>query len=340
MGTGPWFYVEGGQQRGPVRGEELAGWILSARLPADVQVWREGLAQWAAAESQSDIIGHVVPAGLFLAGPTGPQGPLDPRVVVEMARAGRIGRETLVWREGTPDWITAGSVPELAPWLPATAAPRAPSPPRVPAAPRRPKPGAEIAAPAVAFVAAPAEPAARAAAEPRPVVDRFDPCPLCGSADKMGTAAKQIDGGWVCRRCHTGFANRRQLAFALDLVLLWLAIIPASFVVGVVTGLAGLAQDTIEFLGGLTGLGAYVLFLFKDGFGGRSPGKMIMGVRVLDQRTEAPAGLLASFKRNLPLMIPLVPLIVATQVGSGQRIGDGWAHTRVVWDRHRGKGPF
>ena len=119
MPTGSWFYVDQGQQRGPVATEELAGWIQSARLPRNVQVWREGMPQWTAAETLSEITSQLQVVGFFVMGPNGPQGPVDLQVMLEWVRAGHIGRETLVWRTGLPDWITAGAVPEIAPYIPA-----------------------------------------------------------------------------------------------------------------------------------------------------------------------------------------------------------------------------
>ena len=62
--------------------------------------------------------------------------------------------------------------------------------------------------------------------------------------------------------------------------------------------------------------------------------------QVGNETTSQPAGFVASFKRNLPLIIPLVILLVASQLREGHRIGDGWARTRVVWKRYRDKAPF
>jgi hypothetical protein len=33
-------------------------------------------------------------------------------------------------------------------------------------------------------------------------------------------------------------------------------------------------------------------------------------------------------------MIPFMPLIVAFSLGKGSRIGDGWAHTKVIWKKY------
>jgi hypothetical protein len=96
------------------------------------------------------------------------------------------------------------------------------------------------------------------------------------------------------------------------------------------------------FLAGISELVAallYMAFLGKDRlFSGSSPGKALAGLRVIDQDSGEPVGLFASTKRNLPLWIPAVGFIVqimaAVQLRKGQRIGDTWANTKVVWKKY------
>jgi hypothetical protein len=306
MSSGPWFYVDRGQQRGPVATEDLAGWIQSARLPRDVQVWREGLPQWTAAEALPEIASQLQAVGFFVMGANGPQGPVDAPIMVEWVRAGHIGRETLVWRTGLPEWITAGAVPEIAPYFPA--------------------------APYVANAPVPT------VREARPASDRDGPCPLCGDARKMGNKARKLYDVWVCRRCGNGQINRRHFAYVLDVFLLWGGIV---FVLAFLSGLVGAVghADVREIVAVVPYVG-WVLFLFKDGFNGHSLGKAMLGLQVVDVDSGQGAGFGASFKRNLPLLIPVVPLIVAIQLNRGPRWGDGWANTRVVWKKYRGRGPF
>jgi uncharacterized RDD family membrane protein YckC len=299
MADPSWFYVDNGQQRGPVAAEDLAAWIRGARLPRDVPVWREGLAQWTPAETRPEIASHLQAEAFYVMTPAGPQGPVDPGVVLEWARAGHVGRETLVWKPGLPEWIAAGAVPELAASLPRIR-----------------------------------ETTVR---EAQPEVDRDGPCPLCGSDKKMGKRARMLYGVWICRRCSNGLLNRRHLAYVLD-VLAWYLVFTIAMVV--LLTLLKLADVTpppallaVPYL-------FFLLFLFKDGFGGYSPGKILTGIRVVDVETGRGAGFGASFKRNLPLLIPFVPLIVAYQLTTGPRWGDGWASTRVVWKKHLGRGPF
>lgn len=91
------------------------------------------------------------------------------------------------------------------------------------------------------------------------------------------------------------------------------------------------------FSGGQTGtsagfLNAFILLyiLFKDAGTGRSLGKMITGIKVVGS-DGVPPGLMTTFKRNLPLLLPVIPWIAGAHVWAyrGQRIGEGWAGTHV-----------
>jgi uncharacterized RDD family membrane protein YckC len=153
----------------------------------------------------------------------------------------------------------------------------------------------------------------------------------------MGPRARVLYEYWICRRCSNSMVNRRQFAWLLDLVAVWSPVLVLAFIAGAVGGAGGL--DVAPFLAVLPWLG-YALWPFKDGFDGQSPGKRLMGLQVVDIDTGEGAGPLASFKRNLPMFIPFAPLVAALQISRGPRLGDGWANTRVVWKKHRGRGPF
>ena len=76
---------------------------------------------------------------------------------------------------------------------------------------------------------------------------------------------------------------------------------------------------------------AALLFLFRDGAGG-SPGKKLFGLRLIRSGGEA-SGLVASFARNLPLLVPGWNLIEIAQVirrRDGRRPGDKLAGTTLV----------
>lgn len=148
-------------------------------------------------------------------------------------------------------------------------------------------------------------------------------CPLC--SQDMGAKPKLLYEHFVCKKCHTGFANRRQIAFVVDL-LLWLVFI--------ITPIAVLMRANADEVRGLQLLLSPV-FMLKDGFSGYSPGKVMMGVRTMKTASDKPAGFFASFLRNLPLIIPFMVLIVGARLKDGKRYGDGWAKTRVIWNKYR-----
>jgi uncharacterized membrane protein len=57
-----WHYLKDGVQAGPATTEEITSMITSGAIKADVMVWREGLAAWAPANTQSEFSGVAAPA--------------------------------------------------------------------------------------------------------------------------------------------------------------------------------------------------------------------------------------------------------------------------------------
>jgi|GEM_PF-2524056 len=154
-------------------------------------------------------------------------------------------------------------------------------------------------------------------------------CPFCKHDKYEHYIPKPLYGELVCNKCYYHFANRRRGAFIVDVlvikVVMWaLALLPRI-----------VSRTTTEDTTDLSSL-AILLFLCKDGFFGQSPGKALMGLQVVDARTGLPAGLVASWKRTLGLLIPFMPFVVAFTLAKGERFGDGWANTRVIWRKHRG----
>jgi uncharacterized RDD family membrane protein YckC len=102
--------------------------------------------------------------------------------------------------------------------------------------------------------------------------------------------------------------------------------------VGILLGVLGVK------VGNATSLVIESLFLFvfigKDCFSGQSPGKALMGVQVIDSETGTPSNFWKSFKRNLPLFIPLMFIFIAFSLKKGSRIGDGWAKSKVIWKKY------
>jgi uncharacterized RDD family membrane protein YckC len=167
-------------------------------------------------------------------------------------------------------------------------------------------------------------------------------CPLCR---KRPATAKAIYGHPVCKKCFYAFANRRQLGYLVDAVLI--TIINLGIVYGLQSTLGRARID--EAFRALTvfvvSAAITCLFLLKDGFNGGSIGKKLADIQVLDERTGQPIGFGQSFKRNSVLLFGLIPyagallslaiiITIAIQVAKGYRIGDRFAQTRAIWKRY------
>ncbi|MEO0586318.1 MAG: RDD family protein [Planctomycetota bacterium] len=201
--------------------------------------------------------------------------------------------------------------------------------------------------------------------EPPPTLETPPACPLCHNAQRFAKKSKPLYGTPVCSRCYYSFANRRQVAYLLDSIVIQsgLGLLTIGTLAGLVIYLEtqgplnttpnGLSTaDILIFLGGiLFALLIGALFCFKDGFRGRSPFKALLGVRVVDTETGELIGFGQSFKRNLPhvgiataaAQVPVIGafaslgvyIAVAVQLCAGPRLGDTWAKTKVIWDKHR-----
>lgn len=182
-------------------------------------------------------------------------------------------------------------------------------------------------------------------------------CPLCDKPDHM-RKSKPLYGTSVCKKCYYGFLNRRQGAYAIDWIIWWVVgqilsvllhhavLIPLGMTPASQSGSSS-APPTFSSMmiwGTLIALALGLLegliFCFKDGFRFGSPGKYLLGLTVLDDTTYQPIGFLKSFKRNLILMVPLIPLVIAFTMGKGPRLGDRWAKTRVVRIKQMGNPVF
>src|SRR5438046_3545070 len=103
---------------------------------------------------------------------------------------------------------------------------------------------------------------------------------------------------------------------------------------------ASLASYALAWVGGsikaiqivwLVALGILVIgLLLRDGYHGRSPGKRLLGLRLVTPRGEG-CGYGRSLVRNIPLLIPPWNLVEAVMVVSGKRRGgDRIAKTTVM----------
>jgi uncharacterized RDD family membrane protein YckC len=153
-----------------------------------------------------------------------------------------------------------------------------------------------------------------------------------------------IYGHPVCKKCYYRFANRRQLGFLVDTLLL------AGILVAVFVPLYryvlpwGTKGISAELLTSALAAPMLCLFVCKDGLGGQSPGKWLCGLKTLNDESGRPISFGQSFKRNSVFLFRLIPLlgsivdlivtiVIAVQVGKGYRLGDRFAKTRVIWNR-------
>lgn len=165
----------------------------------------------------------------------------------------------------------------------------------------------------------------------------------CGVCAAPAGSGRSLYGLPVCNSCYTGFANRRQLAFMIDLIGYFG--VEAIFLTGLAQTLHAAIPQAEDLLLDAAKWGASpVVFALRDGFSGRSPGKALLGLAVLKAGTGEPAGFKASLLRNLSVAFPLLNFLLIPIEGYlmqfGARLGDRLAGTRVVWLRYRNSPAF
>ena len=159
-------------------------------------------------------------------------------------------------------------------------------------------------------------------------------CPICNT-DVRQNMTCELYGTIICKRHRNNIFYARSISDLFDTGL--------SFLVSIaVIGILTLVSSTVFISEGFSTYIIMILFFcFKDSFWGRSPGKFIFGLVVLDVSTKTYATPLASLKRNLPLCIPFIPILAGFQIFfNGIRIGDNWAKTMVVFSKDRNKFNF
>lgn len=162
---------------------------------------------------------------------------------------------------------------------------------------------------------------------------RTEYCPLCNKSNRMKSPKLLYDHP-ICSKCYYNFANRRQLAFGIDSIVWYFIMYGIGLIIGFYMASSGSSiseiKDTVNFLSFLF----FFIFICKDCFSGQSIGKLICGIKVIDNSTGLPGNLQNSFKRNLPLFIPFMGIFIAFQLCKGHRIGDIWSNTKVIWNRY------
>lgn len=164
-------------------------------------------------------------------------------------------------------------------------------------------------------------------------------CPLCGSDANMAKKAKLLYEFPVCKKCYYAFASRRQFAYFIDLLLFWGLIFAVGHFLVIIRGSTSIKLPEISY--NALSLLLFPVFCIKDGcIDGSSIGKAMMGVKAIDIKTGQPIRFISSFKRNWMLIIPIVPLIIAGQLCKGNRWGDKWGRSKVIWKKYATIKPF
>ena len=133
----------------------------------------------------------------------------------------------------------------------------------------------------------------------------------------------------------TRVSGRRFVAHFVDGVLYSLLFIIALLVVAALpTGTVGDVTLGVVLVGGLT-VGHVAYFVVLQKRRGRTPGKRLVGIRVVDADGATP-GAGALVKRTVPLLIEyfyVIAFIGMMTSAHRQRLGDRWGDTYVVRDR-------
>jgi uncharacterized RDD family membrane protein YckC len=121
--------------------------------------------------------------------------------------------------------------------------------------------------------------------------------------------------------------GKRAVAYFIDDFLI-------AYIFAVLSEMAVGYDYTVGLFTLLFGLSWVVYPFIKDGiFNGKSIGKRIMRLKVIDYQTKKSCSVKQSIKRNLVFLVPLMPIIEAHRVHTKpkhRRWGDNWANTIVV----------
>lgn len=123
----------------------------------------------------------------------------------------------------------------------------------------------------------------------------------------------------------------RIAAFLVDALSISIILIaPASLASYILAWVGGGSIKAIQIVWWAALALLMVCLLLRDGYHGRSPGKRLLGLRLVTPRGEG-CGYFRSVIRNLPLLIPVLNLVEAVLVVAGKRrTGDRIAKTTVM----------
>jgi uncharacterized RDD family membrane protein YckC len=121
----------------------------------------------------------------------------------------------------------------------------------------------------------------------------------------------------------------RVAAFLVDALSMAIVLVLPASIASYATAWIGGSVKAIQIVW-YVALGILMIgMLIRDGFHGRSPGKRLLGLRIVTPRGDG-CGYFRSIVRNLPLLVPVWNLAEVVMVLSGKpRSGDRIAKTTV-----------
>lgn len=154
-------------------------------------------------------------------------------------------------------------------------------------------------------------------------------CPLCGCKEHMNKS-HILYGHQVCMKCFYGFTTRRYTAYAIDELLIMLFLFASLQITAILLKYLGGNEYVILLL--LPVL--FIFFSIKDGFGGYSLGKAILGLRVINENNGKPIGLWQSIRRNFPTFNGYLFIRICFELPHGHRTGDERGQSKVIWKKY------
>ena len=143
-----------GQNTGPFTIPQIQQMIQQGQMGPNSQVWKSGMAGWAAASTVPELSGVFASIHPPVAPPLPPQvsfnvllngqsaGPFNLQQLQQMVQQGQLNQETQVWTAGMANWAPAGTVQQLASLFVVAATPPPPPPPPSSEPPAPPAPPA------------------------------------------------------------------------------------------------------------------------------------------------------------------------------------------------------
>ncbi|SDF29797.1 RDD family protein [Ulvibacter litoralis] len=120
----------------------------------------------------------------------------------------------------------------------------------------------------------------------------------------------------------------RVLSMLIDHMIMCLVIVP---LLALLFGLVAYFEDYLNKWFGISLiLLPFFIYLNKDFFKSKSPGKRILGYQVIDRKTNNPANELQCFIRNLTICVAWPIEVIVSLISPERRIGDFLANTKVI----------